>query len=93
MASLNLDNQLSRVPTQIKSFNQLYGFDVFYNDITSIESGAFNFPDTNNPAGVGLLNLDRNGLMTTIAPGAIKMHQSPFLIADYVHIKETVTFS
>ena len=42
-------NQITRIPNQIKSFRHLTSFNLQYNpSITSIESGAFNFPDASN---------------------------------------------
>ena len=64
-----MSNRLTRVPTQMKFFNQLDYVYLNNNDITSIESGAFNFPDAANP----ILDLDlQNNQLTTIAPGAFK---------------------
>ena len=62
-------NNLTRVPVQVKSFNQLQNAYLFDNSITSIESGAFNASDAANP--LKYLSLIENQL-TTIAPGAFK---------------------
>ena len=63
-------NQLTRIPSQIKSFTQLRWLNFQYNpSITSIESGAFNFPDASNS--IQMLFLKYNQI-STIAPGAFK---------------------
>ena len=72
-------NQLTRVPTQIKSFNQLDAVYIYENSIASIGSGAFNFPDAANP--VRDLSLYYNQL-TTIAPGAFRGQQNKFVHAS-----------
>ena len=67
LGDLNLsNNQLTRVPSQIKLFDKLEWVDLLINSITSIESGAFNFPNAANP--IRYLHLDDNQL-TTIASG------------------------
>ena len=63
------NNNLTRVPVQVKSFTQLEYAILDYNSITSIESGAFNASDAANP--LRYLFLDGNQL-TKIAPGAFK---------------------
>ena len=42
-------NQLTKVPIQIKSFSQLNYVYPSGNDITSVDSAAFNFPDAAHP--------------------------------------------
>ena len=71
-SDLQFIQQLTRVPSQIKSFPQLNWVDLSTNGITSIESGAFNFTDAANP--LKMLYLQYNQ-MTTIAPGAFKGQQ------------------
>ena len=66
---LFVNELLTRVPVQIRSFTQLELADFSENSITSIESGAFNLADAANP--LSFLDLGFNQL-TTIAPGAFK---------------------
>ena len=62
-------NNLTRIPSQIKLFDQLEYVLFYDNEIASIDSGTFNFPKAANPA--RFIELSRNQL-TTIAPGAFK---------------------
>ena len=52
--SLEYGKLLTRVPSEVRLFNQLDWVFLSDNNITSIDSGAFNFPDAANPLG----NLD-----------------------------------
>ena len=64
-------NQLTRIPSQIKSFTHLTSINVQYNpSITPIKSGAFNFPDASNSIQMLFLNYNK---ISTIAPGAFKV--------------------
>ena len=68
------NNQLTRVPSQIKFFPQLEEIRLFFNAITSVESGAFNFIKPTTviyPHYFVYLELSINQLVT-IAPGAFK---------------------
>ena len=67
--SLEYGKLLTRVPSEVRLFNQLDWVFLSDNNITSIDSGAFNFPDAANP--LGNLDLAYNKI-TTIAPGAFK---------------------
>lgn len=68
-------NQLTHVPIQIRLLPQLEEIRLFFNAITSVESGAFNFvkdtTSTVNPPVIVYLELSINQLVT-IAPGAFK---------------------
>ena len=69
---LNLpSNNLTRVPTQIKSFDQILVVNLRSNAITSIQSSAFYLTDSynSNPYTYPYFDLTSNQL-TTIAPGA-----------------------
>ena len=66
---LSNNRLLTRVPVQVKSFNQLRLAYLYSNAITSIESSAFNASDAANP--LQYLELYGNQL-TTIEPGAFK---------------------
>ena len=79
VGDLNLyQNRLTRVPTQIKFFDQLRQVSLQENSITSVESGAFNatFPGGQNSSfNYFLPNLNLElvwNQITTIAPGAFK---------------------
>ena len=61
--------QLSFIPEQIEYLNQLIYVHLASNNITTIESGAFNFIGPDNS--FRYLTLDSNQV-TTIAPGALK---------------------
>ena len=58
-------NQLTRIPTQMKSFKQLLLVLLIENSITSIESGDFNTTRHNPSISIG-------SQLTTIAPGSFK---------------------
>jgi Leucine-rich repeat (LRR) protein len=62
------DNQLTYVPREIKFFTQATHVVLDRNNISSIESGAFNF---SGPLPLWVLELGANQL-TTIAPGAFR---------------------
>ena len=58
-------NQLTRVPSQIRSFRQLENVFIVDNPIKSIEAGDFNITGNYPSLYIG-------GQLTTIAPGAFK---------------------
>jgi len=78
-----VENQLTRVTSQINFFPQLETVDLQNNAITSADSGTFNFQDAANP--IKDLLFAWNGVKT-IAPGAFQgQRQELVCIVKFVH--------
>ena len=85
-------NQLTRVPSQMKLFDQLEWVELYNNNITFIESGAFNFPNASDP--LQYLDLTYNK-MTTIAPGTFtgqsaESESSFYVLKGLLHIRTII---
>ena len=70
IGDLQLDNNdLTKVPDEIRLFNQLTSVELTGNKITSISSGAF---DIQTESEAVKLYLDNNDALTEIKPGAFQ---------------------